>query len=879
MPLAAGTRLGPYEIISALGAGGMGEVYRARDPRMGREVAIKIAAEQFSERFSREVHAVAALNHPNICHLYDVGPNYLVMELVDGPTLADRIKLGPVPPDEALAIAKQIADAFEAAHEKGIVHRDLKPANVKIKPDGTVKVLDFGLAKMADPPEASGARPEQSPTLTIDAATRVGMILGTAAYMSPEQARGKPVDKRADIWAFGVVLYEMLTGRRLFEGETVSDTLIEVATKEPDLSRIPATPGKNTQKLLRRCLAKDPKKRLRDIGEAWFLMEDTGDPAPASAASPSQAWRYVVAIAVLIALISALIMLFALREKPPAPGVTRFQVPLPEKAAFYNYVGISPDGRKLAFTATGPDGRYAIWVRSLEGLESRMLAGTVGMIGVPFWSPDSRYLGFGTEGKLKIVDVSGGPPRTVCDTKEAVVGGFWTGDGRIVFGSAAASHLLVVPVAGGVASPLTALDTSRQETLHNLPSPLPDGRHFLYYRRSSRAENEGVYIGSLDAKPEAQSSQILLASPVAAMYAPVPGERNGRILFLRDGTLMAQPFDASKLALTGEPVAMAEHVGSYLTNGLFHVSSNRVLVYRGGGISNTQLTWFDRQGKALGVEGDPGIYFAFALSPDGARVAMERIIGENNRDIWIHDRGRGAATRFTFDPAFDRMPVWSPDGSHIVFTSNRDGAYNLYQKLSSGAGEDELLFESGRAKYPSDWSPDGRILLYSQYDPKTQSDLWALPMTGDRKPVPVLQTQFTETQGQFSPDSRWIAYTSDESGKAEIYVRPFPPSSSSGKWMVSNDGGMQARWRRDGKELLYVSADRKLMSVDVTTGASFKYDVPKELFPLPIVQATSADFRWDMSADGKQFLVNTAASDIASEPITVVLNWTAGLKK
>lgn len=874
-----GTRLGPYEIVALLGAGGMGEVYRARDPRMGREVAIKIAAEQFSERFSREVHAVAALNHPNICHLYDVGPNYLVMELVDGPTLAERIQQGPVPVDEALAIAKQIAEALEAAHEKGIVHRDLKPANIKIKPDGTVKVLDFGLAKMADPPEASGTRQEQSPTLTIDAATRVGVILGTAAYMSPEQARGKPVDRRADIWAFGVVLYEMLTGHRLFEGETVSDTLIEVATKEPDLSRIPATPGKNVQKLLRRCLAKDPKKRLRDIGEAWFLLEDA--PSVPPAAPQRQTWRYIVAIAALIALISASLALVVFRQKPPTPGVVRFQVPLPEKAAFYDYVGISPDGHKLAFTATGPDGRYAIWVRSLDALEAQVVAGTSGIRTVPFWSRDGRYLGFGAENKLKIVDVSGGPPQTICDTKEIVVGGFWTGDGRIVFGSGGSGGsghgLWVVPAAGGVATELTAIDTSRQETMHNLPSALPDGRHFLYHRRSSRAENEGVYIGSLDAKPEAQPSRMLLASSAAAMYAAVPGERIGRILFLRDGTLMAEPFDVSKLVLAGEPVRMAEHVGSYLNAGLFDVSSNGVLVYRGGSAQNIQLTWFDREGKVLGLEGDPGVYSALALSADGARVAVERN-DQNNRDIWIHDRGRGAATRLTFDPAQDRTPVWAPDGSHIAFTSDRDGVYNLYQKLSSGAGADELLLKSGGNKFPSDWSRDGRFLLYSQNDPKTQYDLWALPMTGDRKPTPVLQTQFNETQGQFSPNSRWIAYTSDVSGKPEIYVQPFPPSSGSGKWMVSNGGGTQARWRKDGSELLYISADKKLMSVEVATNPSFKYEVPKALFPLPIVQAGTFDFRWDISADGKRLLVSTSA-DSASEPITVVLNWTAGLKK
>jgi serine/threonine protein kinase len=609
MPIAPGTKLGPYEVLSLLGAGGMGEVYCARDPRVGRDVAIKVSAVQFNERFDREVRAVASLNHPNICHLYDVGPNYLVMELVEGES-----PKGPVPTEEALRIARQIGDALEEAHGKGIIHRDLKPANIKITPDGTVKVLDFGLAKIAEAPETQS---ENSPTLSM-AATQAGVILGTAAYMSPEQARGKKVDKRADIWAFGVVLYEMLSGDRLFGGEKIADTLIDVATRQPDWDRVPA----HLLPLLKKCLEKDPKKRLRDIGDMDLLLDQpsgTGVPPQAKGRPTWIAWT-VAAMGILAAAGFAFVHF---REQAPAAEVQRFQILPPEKTTFNNAVLLSPDGRKLAFTTTGEGGNL-IWVRSLDSLQARTVA-PWSQNPVPFWSPDSRFIAYQQDGKLKKVEVAGGPPTTLCDAPTAFAGGAWSKDGVIVFGDRA-GRLMRVSSGGGVPTPLTSLDQALQEISHGLPSFLPDGRHFLYWRRSGTAEKTGISIGSVDTKPEQQDSRLLLVTSAAAVYTPAENKEHGYLLFLSDNTLMAQPFDAGKLALAGEPVPIVERVGTTGYGlGRFTTSSNGALAYSTGGDAGaTQLTWFDRQGKTLETIGQRAIYNTFAISPDGTRVAAER---------------------------------------------------------------------------------------------------------------------------------------------------------------------------------------------------------------------------------------------------------------
>jgi Tol biopolymer transport system component len=890
MPLSPGDRLGPYEIVSPIGAGGMGEVYKARDPRLGRDVAIKVSAQQFTDRFEREARAIAALNHTNICILHDVGPNYLVMELIEGPTLADRIRQGPIPLEEAFAIAKQIADALEAAHEKSIVHRDLKPANVKIRPDGSVKVLDFGLAKAGDAQEVT----PDSPTMITG--TLTGMILGTAGYMSPEQARGQEVDKRADIWAFGVVLYEMVTGKRLFDEATVSDSLAAILKEEPDLSLAP----QKTRQLLASCLQKDPRKRLRDIGDAMTLLE-VGQafslPEPVHAASA--AFRISVGAAALVTLLLAALAFIHFSEKPPAREVVRFQIPAPEKSALSPAVIVSPDGRKLAFIATGPDNRRHVWIRPLDSLDARIVADVSGGSIFPFWSPDSSSLGFWTQGQLKKVEASGGSPQTLCDVTGTFGGGAWSREGVIVF-SQASSGLRQVSADGGTPSPLTSLDPARQETRHAFPSFLPDGRHFVYLRTSTNRENSGIFAGTLNAKPEQQSPLRIAAAQREAVYVPsIESGRNGYLLFMREATLVAQPFDTAGMNLTGKPVPILEAVTNNNAYAVFSASSNGVLAYRSDDIASTVFAiyrpvWHDRQGKVVeSMAGDTGRYADLSLSPDGSRVAVRRTDPQaagrggqiGNWDIWLHELARGVSTRLTFDRAVIGMPVWSPDGSSIVYASGRDGLYGLYRKPSSGAGNEEVLLRPGEIKLPADWSPDGRFLLYSQIE-GTGRDLWMLPIAGDnRKPSLYLKTDYNGGgPAQFSPDGRFVAYTSNESGGNEVYVQPFPVPSG-GKWMISKDGGAQPRWRRNGKDLYYVSAGAILMEVDVSLNPVFKAGVPRALFPVSF--SGNSDIigtAYDVTADGQRFLVDKvttgAESGTTAPPVlTVVLNWQSGLKK
>ncbi len=869
--LVAGDRLGPYEILAPIGAGGMGEVYKARDTRLGREVAIKVSAEKFSDRFEREARTIATFNHPNICTLHDVGPNYLVMELIEGPTLAEIIQTGALPLSDALAIAQQIKDALEAAHERGIVHRDLKPANIKVSEDGKVKVLDFGLAKATmSPAGASASNPEASPTISM-AATQAGVILGTAAYMSPEQARGKVVDKRADIWAFGVVLYEMITGKRLFQGEDLTETLASVVKEEPRLDEAPA----KVRRLLRKCLEKDPKKRLRDIGDAWELLEDVGQghalPVPQAMAPRHQRWLWP-GIAAALALAIAGLLFVHVREAPPTEPVSmQFQISAPAETQFATQMALSPDGRLLAFTAvSAADGTNSIWVRPLNSLEAKPLRQA--RTGQPFfWSSDSRFIVYNGNGKLTKIDVSGGPPQVICDAPNGVIGGFWTQDGTIVFGESA-GELMRVSAGGGVPSPLTTLDPSGLNA-SMLPSLLPDGRHFLYFGGGSAQLNSGIFLTSLTSKPS--EKKLLLYSAVGPAFAPSSDRASGHLLFLRDGTLMAQRFDLGSLALAGPAVPIAEDVGTSLAHGFFSVSNNGVLAYRTGTVGGTRLAWFDRMGKEIGQVGQPGDYRSVALSPDGARVAAR--IDARNLNIWLFDLARNTSTRFTSGQVPDNSPVWSRDGSRIAFFSGR-ATQALYVKTVSSDAKPEMLLPPALALTPWGWSPDGRFLLYSVLEAKTgKTHLWVLAMDGDRKPAPLMQTEFGETQAQFSPDGRWISYTSDESGRNEIYVRPFPVSAEGGKIKVSEGGGAFARWRQDGKELLYIGLDAKMMAVDVSAAASFKAGVPNPLFQTRM-RLEGGLYQWDVSADGKRFLIDTLASE-RSDPITIVTNWQAGLPK
>lgn len=887
MVLRSGTKLGSYEILAPLGAGGMGEVYRARDSQLNRDVALKILPAVFTNdaermaRFRREAQVLASLNHPNIASIYGLEDSnnlrLLVLELVEGPTLADRIAGRAVPVEEALAIARQIAEAMAYAHEKGVIHRDLKPANIKITPEGNVKVLDFGLAKVLQAHNNLDVDPQCSPTLTYPA-THAGTILGTSAYMSPEQATGKPVDKRADIWAFGVVLYELLTRRHLFRRETASDTLASVLKEEPDWNRIPV----NVRPLLRHCLEKDPKRRLRDIGDMHLLLETAS--VPVQTYRPWLAWSAVAALLVGGAALS----LIHFRARPLVSAPVQFQISpsgsLPQGDAF----AVSPDGRHLAFAATGSDGVARLWIRDLGSLEVRSLSDSYPATVKPprvvppfFWSPDSRFIGFQFWGKLVKIGIYGGPPQTVCDVQGTVVGGSWNRDGVIVFADVTRG-LLQVSAAGGVASPLTTFDLSRKEVVHVLPSFLPDGRHFLYLRASSTPENSGVYVGSLNTKPEEQDSRRLLATTSGPVYVPSSDSDSGQVLFLRQGTLMAQPFDAQRLELSGEAVPVAEQVASYIDYGLFSASSNGVLVYRSGAGQNYQLTWLDRQGKVVGTVAEPGRYNSMALSPDGRRVAVSRTNPENtpNWDVWLLDLGRNTSTRLTYDQVRATFPVWSADGSSVVFDAVRGGETNLYLKLASGAGDERLLLKStADFKFATSWSRDGRFLLYTAENPETKSDLWVLPLQGDRKPTPFLRTEFNERSGRFSPDGHWIAYTSDESGSDEIYVREFFSGSTpgswdaQGKWLISKGGGTDPRWRGDGKELFYVAANGKVMSVDIRAKPVFRPGEPRALFQLPL------GFRaGDVTADGRRFLIGVPVAQSASTSFTVVLNWQRTLK-
>jgi serine/threonine protein kinase len=901
----------------------MGDVYQAMDVKLGRDVAIKFLPEAFSRdaervaRFQREARVLAALNHPSIAGIYGVEEvddrHFLVMEFVAGETIADRIRHGAIPLEEALAIAKQIAEALEAAHEKGIVHRDLKPANIKITPEGKVKVLDFGLAKAFEP-EAASVTLSNSPTMSV-AATQHGVILGTAAYMSPEQARGKPVDKRADIWAFGVVLHEMLTGRTVFAGEDVTSTLAKVIETEPSWVGISEKP----LRLLKKCLEKNPRKRLRDIGDAWELLssENAADLRPAISRSGSFRRNVWPAAAMALALLLGALAYIHFRERSPAPEMVRFEFNAPI-ALSTGETGsapvVSPDGKRIAFAAVGPNGRDQLWVHTFATNESKPLAGSEGVSSRPFWSSDSRFMAYATDdGRLRKIDPAGGSPQTVTDLPGAFRGGAWTrdqnGGGVIVYsvrrGATRESGLMRVSEAGGATTPLTVPERLRPEANPSAPQFLPDGRHFLYTRSVPNGEILGLYIGSLDAKPELQNAEPLLPGVAGVGYAPAPDGKHGYLLFIRGTSLMAQPFDAAKFQLSGEAVVIAEGLAIGINGGArVSVSTTGILTFRrliegvgGTNVGQRQLTWFDREGKVLGTVGEPGATNFLALSPDGTRVAFDRRSRSSRPNIWIYEFQRGISTQLTFNSAADGYgyPVWSGDSSRLVFSSNRDGALSLYTKAANGAGKDELLFKSGASSVlAQDWSRDGRFLLYSlEGDGGQAVDLWKLSLAPKAdgkielkgKEEVYLNSSAVAVQGRFSPDGGFVAYSSGEGGRmSDIYVQHFPDPK--GKWKISEGGGSQPRWRGDGKEIYYISADAKMMAVEVSTTPEFvKIDTRKALFPVPISGGlTGIAVRYDVSADGKKFLVNAdipktpSPGPPPSEPITVILNWQALLK-
>ncbi len=887
-----GQRIGSYQLLARIGTGGMGEVYRARDTKLDRHVAIKLLLPAVADdpdrlaRFSREAQLLAALNHPHIAQIHGLedagGLRALVMELVEGPTLADRIARGPIPIDEALSIARQIAEALEAAHERGIVHRDLKPANIKVREDGTVKVLDFGLAKALDPASGDGVE-GPSPVPPGAPATEAGLILGTAAYMSPEQVRGRSVDRRADIWAFGVVVYEMLSGTRPHGGDSLQETIASVLRDEPGWDKVPS----QAHRLLKRCLEKNPSQRLRHIGDAMALL-DAAPSGPYSATAtgapnPGKRWLSPAVAAALVLLAVVGIAIWApWRSNRSSGRPVRFEVGPAEKMTYFsNAMAVSPDGRWIVFPARGEDGVTRFWLRSLETVEARPLPGTETIAVTPpaSWSWDSRYVIFSARNKLTKIDTQGGPPQTLADVPGYLHGAAWNRDGVIVAGMSPDGPLLRLSASGGVPVPATVLE--KGETTHRWPQFLPDGRHFLYQRASADPNKMGVYIGSIDARPEDQSLERLLASNRQAYYAASPHGGLGHLVFMRETTLMAQRFDPASVALSGEPAAIAEGVDSFVpaNAGLFSVSQTGTLVYLAGRASRMALTWFDQQGHPGGTLGEPGEYANPAMSPDGTRVAVA-LGPAANRDIWIVDVARATATRFTFDRARDDYPVWSPDGKSIVFSSERSGRVDLYTKPADASAEERLLFSSDEPKSPSSLTKDGRYLIFSSNGTNTGSDLWALPMQGEARPIAILQTPFAESMGHVSPDGRWIAYSSREAGTWEIYVRPFSPEAGAGasgaKWLVSKGSGLFPRWRADGRALFYTSLDLEQMAVDIDLSKGFQAGTPRRLFAAP---PPLLNVGWDLAPDGKRYLFITEPGGSHTVPFTVVVNWEAGLRE
>jgi Tol biopolymer transport system component/predicted Ser/Thr protein kinase len=880
-----GKRLGHYEILEKIGVGGMGEVYRARDTRLDRTVAIKVlpgglsAQRDRQQRFEREARTISSLNHPHICTLYDIGDqdgvHFLVMEYLEGETLEKRLRKGPLGTEQALRLALEIADALDRAHRQGIIHRDLKPGNIMLTKSGS-KLLDFGLAKLkADPIPAAAALTEM--TTEPHKLTAEGMILGTLQYMSPEQLEGKEADARTDIFALGIVIYEMLTGRAVFTGKSKASLIAAILSVEPKplTELVPMTPPA-LDRAVKTCLAKDPEERFQTAHDLKLQLRwideagsQAGVPAPVAARRKKRermAW-IVAGVAVIVALCFAVFYFRAIRTQ--VRPIRAFITP-PEKTSF-NFTGdfgapevVSPDGSKLVFGAGD-----MLWVRGLDDLTARRLEGTKDAR-FPFWSPDSRSIGFFAGGKLKTIDASGGAAVTVCDAFEPR-GGAWNRDGVIVFTPDARAGLYQVSAAGGVPTPVTKLDTSLHST-HRWPFFLPDGKHFLYLatnHANPKGDQTAVYLGSLDGK----DNRLLLRTFRNAAYA------SGYLFFARENTLMAQVFDPGSFELSGEPVRIADNVldDGGVWRAVFSASENGILAYQsGGGVPGSQLAWFDRSGKQLATLGERAAIFGSRLSPDGRRAAAA--IGDPKPDIWVIELNRGVRTRLTFDQHLNHSPIWSPDGKWIAYTSERQNApANIYKKPSDGAGSDQLVQESKIVQRATAWPADGRFLLYEQGDP-AKAQIWAMPLTGDRKSFPFVQTPPWAYDGHFSPDGRWVSYTSRETGRDEIYVAPFP--GPGGKWQVSTNGGHWARWRRDGKELFFLAPDNTLMAAEVNAkGSNFGLGAVRSLFRVNWANPGGYNqCTYDVSADGQRILAAVAGEGEAASPITLVVNWTALLQ-
>jgi Tol biopolymer transport system component len=909
MSIGPGTHIGPYEVTSRIGEGGMGIVYRALDTQLQREVALKVLPDHFAgdsdrlERFQREAQLLAALNHPNIGHIYGLervgSAGCIVMELVGGETLAERIKRGPVPLDDALQIARQLADALEAAHAQGIIHRDLKPANIKLTTDGTVKVLDFGLAKALG--GRTDADPSNSPTVLSGSVP--GVIMGTAAYMSPEQARGKTVDARTDIWAFGCVLYEMLTARRAFDGETATDIVAKIIQGEPQWDRLPADVPPSIRTLLKILLSKDPKQRLQHIGDVRVLSNQTlfQQTPPVAVAPVRTAGRrlWLVRAAVSVAFLAALVpaSLYFLRAPEEASEI-RFEMPAP--GIINESLRVSPDGQRVAYVAI-TNGKREVWVRSIGALSAQPLPGTENAMNYLLgWAPDSRRLGFFADGMLKKIDIAGGPPVAIARASVALPGA-WNGKGDILFSTRHESSALVivrVSDSGGDVTAMTTMDLSSKEIAHVAPTFLPDGRRFLYFRPTSAADSQWeivLYAGSLDSKSATRLRSVGPYDPnsPSGTGSPHVYVSPGYWLGLVNGTLVAERMNADGTFTGDDPVRIADNIAGFS-------ASDKLLLYRQaaagtptGQDSFNRLVWFDRSGKQGASAGDPASYISVDLSPDDRRAIVTRGAGASNLDLWTIDIDRGGQDRLTSHSGLDFHPVWAPDGREIAFTSqvgNPVQAPSLYRRSSISVGGDTLLVRSDNpieASFPQDWSPDGKTIVFGRQAGPTAPamNIWYMTLTDGGKPVPYLESQSRKAQAQLSPDGRWLAYATTESGMPQIVVQSFPDPKTA-KIVVTRNGGTEPRWRRDGRELFYISPDGRLMAVPVKTSDTFELGTESALFQTPLVAGGVGSVRrYDVAADGKRFLIisplagASSSSNADSMPITAVVNWTAALRK
>jgi eukaryotic-like serine/threonine-protein kinase len=889
MPLTAGSRLGPYEILAKIGEGGMGEVYRARDTKLRREVAIKVLPPLFAAdadrrmRFSREAQVLASLNHPNIAAIYGIedtdGTTALVMELVEGETLADRIARGPVPVDAALAIARQLCDGLDAAHERGIVHRDLKPANIKVTEDGRVKVLDFGLAKALDPAatDLAAAAVSQSPTRLRHGSgeagiSGTGMILGTAAYMSPEQAKGKPIDKRTDIWAFGCVLYEMLTGQRAFAGGDVTDLIVAVMTMEPDWTKLPMTTPPGVVELLRRCLTKDTRERLRDIGDVSTELGRAPLDAMSSSTSSSMtsrghALRWSIIGAAAMAIIAATIA-WTLPAHGPAETLfsKHLALTLPASVDLVAHgnqgLAISPDGKRLVFPGRRA-GITQLYDRPIDRLDARPISGTEDA-GQPFFSPDGKWVGFVAGGKLKKVSLAEGTVAVICDSGD-VHGATWDADDTIWFSGAGGARIERVPAGGGPPETVIGADANRDEVGVDFPALLPGASAVLFTVWSGGFSQPKIAVQSLKG-----DQRHVLLDGMRPRYAP-----SGHLIFFRAGSLWAVAFDPVHLQITGAPAPVIQGVHVDLAVWpYFTFSDEGTLVYvPGAPFDAKQLVWVDRKGVVEPLAIPPKPFDNPVLSPDGKQVAV--VVREDNHDVWTYDLARGTSTRLTSDPGEDETPFWMPDGDRVVFAGNRSGGSRLLVKRADGSGPEEKLLQGPRGAH---WhvdtvSPDGSVVVFEDFGSATSSDLESLQR--DSTVTPFRRTNFAENSAKFSPDGRWIAYTSDESGRPEIYVEAHPGGGP--KWKISTDGGMEPVWARNGRELFYRNGD-EMLAVAVSTTNAFNTSAPHVLF-----RGRFDTFDWnadyDVTADGQHFLMVRPLEATSQSPLNVVVNWFSDLNR